>query len=104
MQLIVVLKTLEPLIPLLPDFVADKVICCEREYSFSDMPTVKEWIDTHPERTEDIEQVYSQLTEDKQLWHRTFELEVEDSVDVEALVDFLNALDTVLFVEINYNY
>jgi len=31
-------------------------------------------------------------------------LDVGDGVDVEMLVDFLNALDAVLFVEINQNY
>jgi len=104
MQLIVVLNTLEPLMPLLPDFVRYKVICCERVWQFNGMNTLKEWIDAHSEQTEDIEQAYSQLAEDKQLGYRTFELDVGDGVDVEMLVDFLNALDAVLFVEINQNY
>jgi len=102
MQLIVVLNTIEPLTPLLPDFVTHKVIRCGRMWQFS--PTVKEWIDTHPERKKDIEQAYNQLSEDEQLLYRTFELEVKNSLDVEVLVDYLNASDTVLAVEINQNY
>jgi len=99
MQLIVVLNTIEPLTPLLPDFVVHNIIRCRRMWQFS--PTVKEWIDTHPERKEDIEQVYSQLTEDEQVLYRSFELEVSDIIDVKILVNCLNALDTVLFTEVN---
>lgn len=98
MKLIVVLNTLEALTPLLPDFAADKVIRCERMWQFS--PTVKEWMDAHPERKEDVEQVYNQLTEDEQLLYRSFELELQEDIDTKLLNNYLMKYGNVLAVEI----